>query len=117
MFLNSDDNFHSSINEPQHEQIKDFVRQKLCAKSQRLKAFVERPDVRVSDTCFVTRHKCCKHDSFQLGLIVSERAMGIPPQISVPMYQTIFNEIRKARAKRLPFDFTHYIVVAKCYKE
>lgn len=49
-----------------------------------------------------------------VGLIVSERIMNIPPQLSVPLYETLFNEIRKARAKNIPnFDFTHYALLCR----
>ena len=37
----------------------------------------------------------------------------MPPQISVPLYQTLSNEVRKARAKNLPFNFTHYLLISK----
>merc|ERR1719510_2904470 len=40
-----------------------------------------------------------------IGLIISERIINMPPQISVPLYQTLSNEVRKARAKNLPFNF------------
>ena len=44
-----------------------------------------------------------------VGLILSERIINMPPQISVPLYETLFNEIKKAKAKNLPFNFTHYV--------
>ena len=37
----------------------------------------------------------------------------MPPQISVPLYETLANEIRKARAKNLPFNFTHYVMISR----
>ena len=49
----------------------------------------------------------------KIGLIISERIMNIPPQISVPLYETLFNEIRKARAKKFPFDFNYLFLIAK----
>jgi len=48
-----------------------------------------------------------------IGLIISERIINMPPQISVPLYQTLSNEVRKARAKNLPFNFTHYLLISK----
>ena len=41
----------------------------------------------------------CNDASKSVGLIISERIMNIPPQLSVPLYETLFNEIRKARAR------------------
>lgn len=48
-----------------------------------------------------------------VGLIISERIINMPPQISVPLYQTLSNEVKKARAKNLPFNFTHYAIISK----
>jgi hypothetical protein len=48
-----------------------------------------------------------------IGLIISERIINMPPQISVPLYQTLSNEVRKARAKNLPFNFTDYLLISK----
>merc|ERR1712113_1362591 len=50
---------------------------------------------------------------YDIGLIISERIINMPPQISVPLYQTLSNEVRKARAKNLPFNFTHYLLISK----
>jgi len=35
-----------------------------------------------------------------VGFLISERIINMPPQISVPLYETLANEIRKARAKK-----------------
>jgi len=48
-----------------------------------------------------------------VGLIISERIINMPPQISVPLYQTLSNEVKKAKAKNLPFNFTHYALISK----
>lgn len=48
-----------------------------------------------------------------VGLIISERIINMPPQISVPLYQTLSNEVKKAKAKNLPFNFTHYALICK----
>ena len=37
----------------------------------------------------------------------------MPPQISVPMYETLQKELRKAVAKNLPFDFTHFVMISR----
>ena len=48
-----------------------------------------------------------------VGFLISERIINMPPQISVPLYETLANEIRKARAKNLPFNFTHYVMISR----
>ena len=37
----------------------------------------------------------------------------MPPQIAVPLYQTLANEVKKAKTKNLPFNFTHYAIISK----
>jgi len=48
-----------------------------------------------------------------VGFLISERIINMPPQISVPLYETLANEVRKARAKNLPFNFTHYVMISR----
>lgn len=56
----------------------------------------------------------CNDASKSVGLVISERIMNVPPQLSVPLYETLFNEIRKARARNMPhFDFTHYVLICR----
>jgi len=47
------------------------------------------------------------------GFLISERILNMPPQISVPMYETLQKELRKAVAKNLPFDFTHFVMISR----
>lgn len=49
----------------------------------------------------------------KIGFLISSRIMNIPPQISVPLYETLFNEIRKAKAKKFPFDFNYFFLLTK----
>lgn len=48
-----------------------------------------------------------------VGFIISERIINIPAQISVPLYETLANEVKKATSKNLPFNFTHYVLISK----
>ena len=50
---------------------------------------------------------------YDVGLIISERIINMPPQIAVPLYQTLINEVKKAKTKNLPFNFTHYVLISK----
>jgi len=47
------------------------------------------------------------------GFLISERILNMPPQISVPMYETLQKELRKAVAKNLPFEFTHFVMISR----
>ena len=51
--------------------------------------------------------------SVNVGFLISERILNMPPQISVPMYETLQKELRKAVAKNLPFDFTHFVMISR----
>jgi len=40
--------------------------------------------------------------------------MNIPPQISVPLYETLFNEVKKAKAKQQgEFEYSHYVILSR----
>eukprot|EP00095_Tigriopus_kingsejongensis_P008779 maker-scaffold1334_size47063-snap-gene-0.11 protein:Tk08779 transcript:maker-scaffold1334_size47063-snap-gene-0.11-mRNA-1 annotation:"bccip homolog" len=51
------------------------------------------------------------------GLILSERIVNLPSQISVPLFETLFGEIQKAKSRGLPFTFGHYILLAQVHKD
>lgn len=51
------------------------------------------------------------------GLIISERIVNLPSQISVPLFETLFSEIQKAKARGLPFNFKHYVLITQVLKE
>jgi len=49
-----------------------------------------------------------------LAVLISERVLNIPPEISVPLYETLFNEVKKAVAKeQTEFENTHYILISR----
>ncbi|XP_052098262.1 protein BCCIP homolog [Mytilus californianus] len=52
----------------------------------------------------------------QVGYLISERYINIPPQISVPMYESLFKEMEKCTRKKMKYDFGHYILISKCYR-
>lgn len=50
----------------------------------------------------------------RVGLLLFERFINLPPQLAVPSYDTLFNEVRKAKARKVPgFDLTHYLLLSK----
>ncbi|CAG2210670.1 BCCIP [Mytilus edulis] len=52
----------------------------------------------------------------QVGYLISERYINIPPQISVPMYESLFKEMEKCTRKKMKYEFGHYILISKCYR-
>lgn len=54
--------------------------------------------------------------SGRVGFLVNERFINIPAQITVPLFETLVTEMRKARDRSLPYDFQHYVMICKLYK-
>jgi protein BCP1 len=53
----------------------------------------------------------------QIGLILTERLINMPPETTPPMYTMLLEEIEWALAEKEPYEFTHYLVLSKTYKE
>lgn len=52
----------------------------------------------------------------QVGLLISERFINIPPQVALPSFESLKADIEKAVRKKRKFDFTHYILISKSYR-
>lgn len=52
-----------------------------------------------------------------VGLVLGERLINMPPEISPPMYSMLVDEIDAAVEDKEPYDFTHYLVVSRSYNE
>ncbi|XP_076658602.1 protein BCCIP homolog [Halictus rubicundus] len=55
-------------------------------------------------------------DSQALGLLINERFVNIPAQISVPLLEDLTSEIERAANKKMPFRFNYYVMICKLYK-
>lgn len=53
----------------------------------------------------------------QVGLILTERLINVPSEIAPPMYTMIIDEIEAAVEDKEPYEFTHYLILSKTYKE
>ncbi|KAI9796845.1 MAG: Mss4p nuclear export [Candelina submexicana] len=53
----------------------------------------------------------------QVGLILTERLINIPPEVVPPMYNLLFEEIAWALEDKEPYTFSHYLIVSKTYTE
>ena len=53
----------------------------------------------------------------QVGLILTERLINMPPEIVPPMYTMLLEEIDWALQEKEPYKFTHYVVLSKVYSE
>ncbi|KAH7031281.1 p21-C-terminal region-binding protein-domain-containing protein [Microdochium trichocladiopsis] len=52
-----------------------------------------------------------------VGLILAERLINMPAEISPPMYRMVIDEIADAVEDKEPYEFTHYLVLSKTYQE
>ena len=55
--------------------------------------------------------------SNQVGLILTERLINVPSEIAPPMYSMMIDEVEAAVEDKEPYEFTHYLIVSKTYKE
>ncbi|KAK9496578.1 hypothetical protein O3M35_013138 [Rhynocoris fuscipes] len=69
-----------------------------------------------TDRCNTLIRTLLADETKPLGLIINERFVNIPPQISVPLLQSLSKEIKRACDKNLAFEFSYYIFICKLYK-
>ena len=53
----------------------------------------------------------------RVGLILTERLVNIPSEVVPPMYKMLLEEISWAIEEKEPYDFTHYLILSKTYRE
>lgn len=53
----------------------------------------------------------------QVGLIFAERLINVPAEIAPPMYTMLIDEIEAAVEDKEPYEFTHYLILSKTYRE
>eukprot|EP00118_Oscarella_pearsei_P007014 m.33021 g.33021 ORF g.33021 m.33021 type:complete len:300 (+) comp31744_c0_seq4:115-1014(+) len=56
-------------------------------------------------------------DDGDTGLLLSERFLNLPPQIALPSYKNLLDDIDKAKKKGEPFHFRHFLIICKSYRE
>jgi protein BCP1 len=52
-----------------------------------------------------------------IGLVISERLINMPSEISPPMYGMLIDEIEAAVEDHEPYEFSHYLILSKTYHE
>ncbi|KAI1379535.1 p21-C-terminal region-binding protein-domain-containing protein [Hypoxylon crocopeplum] len=52
-----------------------------------------------------------------VGLVLSERLINMPSEISPPMYGMLIDEIEAAVEDKEPYEFSHYLILSKTYHE
>ena len=52
-----------------------------------------------------------------VGLILTERLINVPSEVSPPMYKMLLEEIQWALEEKEPYTFSHYLILSKTYRE
>jgi len=55
------------------------------------------------------------NSSKTVGLLITERFVNIPPLLAPPMLKCLCKEIESASKKKMPYNFTHLILISKSY--
>lgn len=64
------------------------------------------------------RFRALLHDAENhVGLILSERFVNIPPQISVPLYDGLGEEMKKAKEEKKLSEFAYYVLISKYFED
>jgi len=53
----------------------------------------------------------------RIGLVLTERLINIPSEVVPPMYKMLLEEISWAIEEKEPYNFTHYLLFSKTYRE
>lgn len=57
-----------------------------------------------------------ENDKTALGLIINERFVNIPTDISVPLLENLIADMKRATSKKMAYKFEYYILISKLYK-
>jgi len=58
-----------------------------------------------------------RNSKAQVGLILTERLINVPPQVVPPMYKMLLEEISWAIEEKEPYEFSYYLIFSKTYTE
>jgi protein BCP1 len=53
----------------------------------------------------------------RIGLILTERLINVPSEVTPPMYSMLLEEIQWALEEKEPYNFSHYLIISKTYTE
>lgn len=52
-----------------------------------------------------------------IGLVLTERLINVPSEVTPPMYSMLLEEIQWALEEKEPYNFSHYLILSKTYTE
>lgn len=69
-----------------------------------------------TDAAYTMIKNVLENDAQPIGLLINERFINIPAQISVPLFENLISEMKRASNRKMPFNFSYYILICKLYK-
>lgn len=79
-------------------------------------ALVEKCSSHGSDSTSRLLRDILGNESKHVGLLISERLVNLPPQFSLPVFESLRKEVNEAKAKNMPYDFAYLLLICKVFK-
>lgn len=95
----------------------------ICHKSdvgciQQIRSYLlEKAEKHATDATLTLLRDTFTHPSKHVGFLINERFVNIPPQISVPMLENLWKEIRRANDKKMPYKFIYLLMIIKFHRK
>lgn len=85
---------------------------------QQFKSFIlEKAEKNATDATLTLLRDILGNDGKPTGFLINERFINIPAQISVPMLDSLRHEIRRANDKKMPYNFSYFIMLLKFHRQ
>lgn len=78
---------------------------------------LEKAKNNASDACLTYLRNVFGDDGRPIGFLLNERFINIPAQISIPLLENLYSEVKKANDKKMNFNFAYYIAILKFYRK
>jgi len=79
-------------------------------------ALVEKCSEYANDSTSQQLRELLGNESKHVGLLISERVVNLPPQFSLPVFESLLKELEEAKSKKMPYDFAYLILICKVFK-
>lgn len=85
---------------------------------QQIKSMIlERAEKSSTDATLKFLRDVLTNDARNTGLLINERYINIPSQISVPMLENLCKEIKRANEKNMPYNFSYIVMILKFHRK
>nr|XP_027233964.1 protein BCCIP homolog [Penaeus vannamei] len=79
-------------------------------------ALVEKSSAHASDSTNQMLREILSNESKHVGFLISERVINLPPQFSLPVFESLGKEVEEAKKKKMPYNFSYLLLISKVYK-